>query len=71
MKIIELLTGINLPITNEEAEVLALFDDREILIKSDLAPRTQLLVDSLVNKDVLIRRKNASNKSTIYTKKIR
>jgi hypothetical protein len=70
MKIVELLTNIQLPINNEEAEVLAKFNESEVLLKADLEEREQLLANQLVNKDVLTRRKNADGKIT-YTKKIR
>ena len=55
MRVVELLTRISLPITNEEAEILDMFDDQEEVKKSDLEPRQQLLANSLVNKDVLSR----------------
>ena len=57
MRIVELLNNINitLPITNEEAELLDQFADTETLHKSALDPRQQLIANSLVNKDVLLR----------------
>lgn len=59
MKIIELTRGIQLPITNEEADVLAKFSDRDIkLAKTDLTEREQVLANQLVNKGVLVRKNN-------------
>lgn len=69
MRIIELLNGINLPLTNEESEVLDRFNESEVITKKDLDPREQLIMDSLINKDV-VRRKNIDDKIS-YTKRIR
>ena len=55
MRIVELLNNITLPITNEEAEVLDMLNDRRELRKADLDERQQLMANSLVNKDVLYR----------------
>ena len=70
MKIVELLNSLQLPITNEESDVLEKFNESEIILKADLNEREQLLANALVNKDVLNRRKNADGKIS-YTKKIR
>jgi hypothetical protein len=69
MKIKELLNGINIPITNEEAELLDRFDESEVILKSKLEPRERLIMDSLVNKEV-VRRQNKDDKVT-YRKRIR
>lgn len=69
MRIIELLNGLMLPLTNEEIEVLEKFDDKEIILKKELTPREQLLMNSLVKKDV-VRRQNSNDKIT-YKKRIR
>jgi hypothetical protein len=69
MKIVELLNSIRIPITNEEESILSRFNESEIVLKSDLDPREQLLANSLVNKDILTR-KNADGKIQYY-KKIR
>jgi hypothetical protein len=68
MKIVELLNRVQLPVTNEEADLLAKFDDGAIL-KSDLNERQQHVANQLVNKDVLLR-KNQDGK-IIYKKKIK
>jgi hypothetical protein len=70
MKIIELLNAVQLPITNEEAEVLSMLDDTGVIKKSELAPRQQLLANQLVSKDVLTRKTNEEGK-IIFKKKIR
>ena len=69
MRIIELLNGLNLPLTNEESEILDRFDESEVISKKDLDPREQLLMSSLVNKDV-VKRHNNNDKIT-YQKRIR
>ncbi len=70
MKIIELLTGIRTPLTNEEASILQMFTESDVIIKADLGPREQLLANNLVTKDVLKRTKNSEGKIT-FVKKIR
>lgn len=70
MKIIELLTGIRTPLTNEEASILQMFTESDVIIKADLDPREQLLANNLVTKDVLKRTKNSEGKIT-FVKKIR
>lgn len=68
MRIVELLNNISLPITNEEAGVLDMFDGRKELHKSDLDPRQQLMANNLVNKEVLYRINE--NGRIIYKKRI-
>ena len=67
MKIVELLNNINVPITNEEAEVLDMFEDEAVIQRQDLSPREVILANQLVNKDILYR-KHESGK-TAYKKK--
>ena len=67
MKIVEFTNGIQMPITNEESDVLARFDSADtVVIKNTLTEREQVLANQLVNKGVLIRR-NQDGK--IYYKK--
>jgi hypothetical protein len=68
MRIVELLNNISLPITNEEAEVLDMFEDQKSLRKQDLDPRLQIMANRLVNKDVLYRINE--NGQIIYKKRI-
>ena len=57
MKIVEFLGGLQLPITNEEADVLSKFDDYDsMLTKKSLTEREQVIANQLVNKGVLVRR---------------
>jgi len=68
MKIIEIAGGkLQLPITNEEAEVLEKFTNTR-LSRSELNEREIYIANQLVNKDVLIR-KNTDGKIT-YSKKV-
>jgi len=68
MRIVELLNNITLPITNEEAEVLDMLQNKSIL-KSELDEHQQRLANSLVNKDVLLRIQE--NGRITYRRKIR
>ena len=57
MKIVEFTNGIQLPITNEEAEILKHFQDNNtIIVKTALSEREQVIANQLVNKGVLYRR---------------
>lgn len=69
MRYVELLTNVTLPINNEEAEVLAKFNESAEICKSDFSPREQLLANQLVNKEVLTRKNNGQE--IVYKKKIR
>ena len=70
MKIIEVTGNIKLAITNEEADLLAKFDDETpTKTKQDLSEREQHIINQLVNKDVLLRKNE--NGQIIYKKKAR
>jgi len=57
MKIIEVTDTLKIAITNEEADMLAQFDDETpIMAKSDLGEREQILANQLVNKNILTRK---------------
>lgn len=57
MKVVEFLSGLQIPISNEEADLLNLFDDQQIQIaKTSLTERQQVLANQLVYKGILIRR---------------
>ena len=62
MKIKELLNGIRVPITNEEADVLRKISNKGSILKSELSEREQLLANNLVTKDIVSRKKNADEK---------
>jgi hypothetical protein len=68
MKIVELLNKVQLPISNEEADVLHKFDESAEINKTNLSPREVQLANQLVNKEVLLR-KNQDGRIT-YKKKI-
>jgi hypothetical protein len=67
MKIVELVNKINIPITNEEAEVLDMFEDEQVIPRQDLSPREVILANQLVNKDILYRKNETG--SITYKKK--
>jgi hypothetical protein len=69
MRIVELLNNLQLPITNEEAEVLDLFnEDIKVLYRDKLDERQVVMANKLVNKDVLYRINE--NGRIIYKKRI-
>lgn len=68
MKIVELLNKVQLPISNEEADILGKFNESSEVQKADLNAREMHVANQLVNKDVLLR-KNQNGRIT-YTKKI-
>jgi hypothetical protein len=67
MKIVELVNKITIPITNEEQDVLGLFEEHAEIHKQDLAPREQVVANHLVNKNIL--RRINENGRIIYKKK--
>jgi hypothetical protein len=67
MKIIELVNRIRIPITNEEADVLSMFQIHEEIGKKDLNERQVQLANNLVNKDVLYRQ-NQNGRITYHKK---
>ena len=66
MKIVELINNIQLPITNEEAEILERFVGDTPIAKSHLNEREQVLANQLTVKDVLLR---TNTDGKIYYKK--
>lgn len=58
MKIVELINHLQMPISNEEADVLNKFVEDQSISKNDLTEREQLLANQLVNKGALIRKNN-------------
>lgn len=69
MKIVELTNNINLPITNEESELLEKFVGESEVAKNQLSDREQMLANQLTVKDVLLRTNN--NGKIYYKKRIR
>ena len=68
MRIVELLSGISIPVTNEEKALLKKFKDGATLRKKELDPREQVVINSLVQKDIILRQQN--NGQITYVKKI-
>lgn len=56
MKIVEIMGGIKLPITNEEIDLLNHFEDRDSVLKNTLTEREQVIANQLVMKNVLYRK---------------
>ena len=69
MRIVELTSGITLPITNEEVDLLEKFENGVTLNKRELNERELYIANKLVERDVLNRRND--NGRIIYSKRIR
>jgi hypothetical protein len=67
MKIVELTNKLQLPITNEESELLDRFIGDAPIAKAHLDEREQMLANGLTVKDVLLR---SNTDGKIYYKKI-
>lgn len=57
MKIFELVNKIQVPLTNEEADVLGKFYESQVIYKKELTDREQIVASNLVIKEVLSRHK--------------
>ncbi len=68
MKIVELVNKIQVPINNEQADLLGRFQHEPSIEKHKLSEREQILANQLTAQDILLRR-NENGKIT-YTKKI-
>ena len=68
MKIVELLSNIQVAITNEQADLLGRFNHEPSIPKNKLTEREQLIANQLTQQDILLRR-NQDGQIT-YTKKI-
>ena len=69
MRIVELVNKLQLPLSNEEADLLTKFDEGVSIFKSEFNERQQHIANQLVTKDVLMR-KNQDGKIT-YKKKVK
>jgi hypothetical protein len=69
MKIVELLNNLQVPITNEQADLLGRFSHEPQISKKDLNEREQLIANQLTQQDILLRKNN--NGQITYSKKIR
>lgn len=66
MKIVELVNNVQMPITNEEAELLERFVGDTPIAKNHLEEREQSLANQLTIKDILLR---TNQDGKIYYKK--
>ena len=57
MRFFEIENKFIIPITNEEAELMARFSVGDTIDKKDLSEREQVIANNLVNKEILLRRK--------------
>lgn len=70
MKIVEVIDGLTVAITNEEADLLLQFDEQTPSVaRRDLDERKQIMANNLVNKNVLKRIKE--NGRIVYKRKTR
>jgi hypothetical protein len=69
MKIVELLNHVQVPINNEQADLLGRFNHEPSIPKNKLDEREQLIANQLTAQDILLRRNE--NGQITYTKKIR
>lgn len=69
MKIVELINNIQIPITNEQADLLGRFDLEPQISKNKLNEREQLIMNQLVMQDIVHRANNENQ--IIYKKKVR
>jgi hypothetical protein len=69
MKIVELLSKIQVPINNEQSDLLDRFQHEPKISKNQLSEREQLIANQLTSQDILLRKNN--NGQIIYTKKIK
>jgi len=69
MKIVELLSNIQVAITNEQADLLGRFQHEPSIPKNKLDEREQLIANQLTTQDILLRRNE--NGQITYSKKIR
>ena len=67
MKILEITQGLQMQITNEEADVLGRFNEATVVENKEFNERELYVANQLVNKNVLLR-KNQDGK-VIYKKR--
>lgn len=56
MKIVEIMSGLQMQITNEESDVLGRFDANSSVPKKEFNQREAYIANQLVNKNVLLRK---------------
>ncbi len=68
MKIVELLNNLQVPVNNEQADLLGRFDSEKTISKSSLSEREQEIANQLTMQNILLRRDE--NGKITYKKKI-
>ena len=68
MKIVELLNKVQVPITNEQADLLGRFQHEPSIPKHKLDEREQVIANQLTTQDILLRQNKDGQ--IIYSKKI-
>jgi len=58
MKIVELTNYIQIPVDNEESDLLGKFNENEKIMKSSLNEREQFLISKMVNRGLVVRKNN-------------
>lgn len=69
MKIVELVNHIQIPINNEQADLLGRFQHEPVIKKTSLNEREQEIANQLTTQDILLRQNQ--NGQITYKKKIR
>jgi hypothetical protein len=67
MRIVELLSNIQVAITNEQADLLSRFQHEPVIAKHSLNEREQVIMNQLVMQDIVHR---SNNGQISYKKKI-
>lgn len=70
MRILELVDSPNIVLNNEESDLLEFLQVHQIVGKRDLNPRQLHLIDSLVQKNLVIRKKIDGNTAYSVSKRI-
>lgn len=70
MRILELVDNPNVVLNNEESELLEFLQVYQTVGKRDLNPRQLYLIDSLVQKNLVIRKKINGNTAYSISKRI-
>jgi hypothetical protein len=67
MKVVEVIPGLSMPLTNEESDLLSKFHEGNSVSRKELNERQIVIANNLVNKDVLYR-KNQDGHVTYFKK---
>jgi len=61
MRVLELFDSPNIVLNNEESELLEFLNVHQTVTKRDLSPRQLYLIDGLINKNLVIRKRIDGN----------